>query len=153
MDVLLDNCTNFGRLYWLFVDVPPLRLMHIGKREVLGLIELMEGRFDERFMFDPQAFGLEGGVSSNVDPQQQYGIRGKVPKAPSAKLKDTRSLQADELGFEKDFKMRSTENYLKANSEDPAHPLTLFRVSGCLHTIRQKHWTLVHKLDVDTVNR
>ena len=92
MDVLLDDCTNFGRLYWSFVDVPPLRLMHIGKKEVLGLIELMEGRFDELFVFDPQAFGLEGGVSGNVDPQQQYGVRGKVPKAPSNKLKETRSL-------------------------------------------------------------
>ena len=139
MDILLDESTNFGCLYWSFVDVPLLRLMHVGKKEVLSLIELMEGRFDELFMFDPQAFGLEGGVSSNVDPQQQYGIRGKVPKAPSAKLKDTRSLQADELGFENDFEMRSTENYLKANSKDPNHPLTLFRVIGRFYTIGQKH--------------
>ena len=139
MDVLLDESTNFGCLYWSFVDVPQLRLMHVGKKEVLGLIELMEGRFDELFVFDPQAFGLEGGVSSNVDPQQQYGIRGKVPKAPSAKLKETRSLQADELGFENDFEMRNTENYLKANSEDPNHPLTLFHVSGRFYTIDQKH--------------
>ena len=86
-------------------------------------------------MFDPQAFGQEGGVSGNVDPQQQYGIRGKVPKAPSAKLKETRSLQADELGFENDFEIRSIENYLKANSEDPNHPLTLFRVSRHFYTI------------------
>ena len=88
-----------------------------------------------------------------MDPQQQYGVRGKVPKAPAAKLKDTRSLQADKLGFENDYEMRNTENYLKANSEDPAHPLTLFRVSGCLHTIRRKYWTLVYKLDVNTVNQ
>ena len=134
---MLDESTNFGRLYWAFVDVPPLRLMHIGKKEVLGLIDLMEGRFDELFMFDPQAFGLEGEVNVRVDPQQQYGVRGRVPRAPAAKLKDTRSLQADELGFDTDYEMRSLENYLKANSEDPAHPLTLFRVSGRLHNFRR----------------
>ena len=72
-----------------------------------------------------------------MDPQQQYGIRGKVPKAPSSKLKETRSLQADELGFDTDYEMRSLENYLKANSEDPAHPLTLFHVSGCLYNFRR----------------
>ena len=109
--------------------------MHVGKQEVLSLIGLMEGRFDELFVFDPQAFGLEGGVSSNVDPQQQYGVRGKVPKAQSTKLKEVRSLRADELGFENDFEMRSTENYLKANSKDPNHPLTLSHVSECLYTI------------------
>ena len=134
---MLDESANFGRLYWAFVDVPPLRLMHIGKKEVLGLIDLMEGRFDKLFVFDPQAFGLEGGVNIRVDPQQQYGVRGRVPKAPAAKLKDTRSLQADELGFDTDYEMRSLENYLKANSKDPAHPLTLFRVSGHLHNFRR----------------
>ena len=134
---MLDESANFGRLYWAFVDVPPLWLMHIGKKEVLGLIDLMEGRFDELFVFDPLAFGLEGGVNVRVDPQQHYGVRGRVPKAPAAKLKDTRSLQADELGFDMDYEMRSLENYLKANSEDPAHPLTLFRVSGCLHNFRR----------------
>ena len=134
---MLDKSTNFGCLYWAFVDVPSLWLMHIGKKEVLGLIDLMEGQFDELFMFDPQAYGLAGEVSSNVDPQQQYGIRRKVPKAPSSKLKETRSLQADELGFDTDYEMRSLENYLKANSEDPAHPLTLFRVSGRLYNFRR----------------
>ena len=113
--------------------------MHVCKKEVHGLIELMESRFDELFIFDPQAFGLEGGVSSNVDPQQQYGVRGKVPKAPSNKLKETRYLRADELEFADNFEMRNTENYLKANSEDPAHPLTLFHVSGRLYLIGRKH--------------
>ena len=113
--------------------------MHVGKKEVLGLIVLMGGRFDELFVFDPQAFGLEGGVSGNVDPQQQYGVRGKVPKAPSNKLKESRSLRADELGVADDFEMRNTETYLKANSEDPAHPSTLFHESRRLYTIGQKY--------------
>ena len=128
---MLDESTNFGHLYWAFVEVPPLRLMHIGKKEVFGLIDLMEGRFDELFAFDPEA------SSTQVDPQQEYGVRGKVPKAPAAKLKETRSLQADELGFDTDYEMRSLENYLKANSKDSAHPLTVFRVSGCLHNFRR----------------
>ena len=43
LGIMLDESTNFGHLYWAFVDVPPLQLMHIGKKEVLGLIDLMEG--------------------------------------------------------------------------------------------------------------
>ena len=76
--------------------------------------------------FDRKAYGLEGEISSNVNPQEQYGVKGKTPKALPCKLKETRSLRADELGCDDDFKLRSTENYLKANSEDPSHLLTLF---------------------------
>ena len=84
---MLDKSANFGCLYWVFVDVPPLQLMHIGKKEVLGLIDLMEGRFDELFVFDPQAFGLEGGVNIRVDPQQQYGVREGYLKLQQQNLK------------------------------------------------------------------
>ena len=74
---MLDESTNFGCLYWAFVDVPPLQLMHIGKKEVLGLIDLMDGRFDKLFVFDPQAFGLEGGVcrTVKVTDTEPYYIR------------------------------------------------------------------------------
>ena len=128
-----DECTKTGRFHWLFVEVPPLRLMHIGKKETLGLIDLMEGRFDELLLFDPAAFGVPGNVSGQIDPQQLYGVRGKLPKLPPQRMKEQRSLRSDELGFDHDFELKSTEDYLKANSEDPQHPLTLFRVSGRLY--------------------
>ena len=125
---------KIGRFHWSFVDAPPLRLMHIGKKETLGLIELMEGRFDELFLFDPAMYGMEGQVGGQIDPQQQYGVRGKLPKLPPQKLKEQRSLRSDEMGFDHDFELKATEDYLKANTADPTHPLTLFRVSGHLYT-------------------
>ena len=82
---MLDESTNFGRLYWAFVDVLPLQLMHIGKKEVLGLIDLMEGRFDELFLFDPQAFGLEGEVNIRVGPTAAVWSQGKGTKSSSSK--------------------------------------------------------------------
>ena len=111
--------------------------MHVGKKEVLALIELMEGRFDELLLFDPSLYGLEGRPSTQVDPQQRYGVRGKVPKPPPKKLKDVRTLRSDNLGFQHQYELKATEDYLRANSEDPAHPLTLFSVG------RRLYWTLV----------
>ena len=65
-------------MYLTFVEVPPLWHMHIGKREVLALIDLMEDEWDRLMIFDPSAFGLEGGVAPSVDPQQQYGVKGLI---------------------------------------------------------------------------
>ena len=59
LDVSSDISTKFGRLYSTFVDAPPLQLMHIGKQEVLGLIDLMEDEWDQLLVFDPAAYGLK----------------------------------------------------------------------------------------------
>ena len=113
----------------MFVEAPPLRLMHLGKAEVLGLIDLMEEEWDQLMVFDPVVFGLEGSIDPTLDPQQQWGIHGVLPKKPSGKLKLERSLVADNFGFANTYEYKQTEAYLKANSEDPNNPLTMFGVS------------------------
>ena len=54
--------------------------MHLGKAEVLGLIDIMEDEWDQLMVFDPAAFGLEGTIDPSLDPQQQWGIHGVFPK-------------------------------------------------------------------------
>ena len=112
----------------MFVEVPPLQLMHIGKREVLALINLMEDAWDTLMLFDPSAFGLEGGVDPSVDPQQQYGVKGIMPRMPSKKFQDERTLRSNHLGFQSHYELLATEAYLKANSAVPSQPLTMFEV-------------------------
>ena len=136
-----DVCTYFGHLYPMFVEVPPLRLMHIGKREVLALIDLMEDEWDTLMLLDLSAFGLEGGVDPSVDPQQQYGVKGVMPWMPAKKLQDERTLRSNHLGFQSQYELLATEAYLKANSAEPSQPLTIFEV-------RLKYLTFALKLDV-----
>ena len=131
LDVSSDVSTKFGRLYSTFVDAPPLRLMHIGKQEVLGLIDLMEDEWDQLLVLDPAAYGLKGTIDPTVDPQQVRGVHGVMVKKPAKKLKEQRSLTADNLGFCDTFEYKWTEAYLKANSEDANNPLTMFPVSRC----------------------
>ena len=103
--------------------------MHLGKAEVLGLIDIMEDEWDQLMVFDPTVFGLEGSIDPSLDPQQQWGIHGVLPKKPAGKLKLERSLAADNFGFANTYEYKQTEAYLKANSEDPNNPLTMFGVS------------------------
>ena len=123
---------TFGRFYWTFVDLQPIKLRHIGKKECLGLIDLMEERWDELMIFDPAAYGLEGQIATDLDPQQERGIKGIVPKAPPKKYQQVNSVRSLHLGFADEYELRATEGYLKANSAD-GMPLTLFPVSGRLY--------------------
>ena len=67
------------------------------------------------------------------------------PKKPAGKLKLERSLAANNFGFANTYKFKQTEAYLKANSEDPDNPLTMFGVSDvCLGDCTQ--------LDISTLN-
>ena len=129
LDVVLDECTNFGCLYPMFVDVPPLRLTHVGKKEVLGLIDLMEDEWDQLMLFDPAIHGLAGEIDTSYDPQQEYGIRGSMPaRMPAKKLMEERTLRSNHLAFQSQYELLATEAYLKANSENPNRPLSLFEV-------------------------
>ena len=114
----------------------PLKLRHIGKKEALGLISLMEERWDELMLFDPSAYGLQGSIATDRDPQQIYGVRGVVPKALAKKLLETNTVRSLHLGFANEYELGSTENYLKANGTKET-PLTIFPVSGRLY------WTFV----------
>ena len=102
--------------------------MYIGKHEVLALIDLMEDEWDTLMLFDPSAFGLEGEVDPSVDPQQQYGVKGVMPRMPSTKLQEERTLRSNHLGFQSQYESIATEAYLKANSAVPSQPLTIFEV-------------------------
>ena len=128
----MDISTKTGRSYWTFVDLRPIKLRHVGKKEVLGLIELLEGRWDELMLFDPSAYGLSGKIPTDRDPQQQHGVQGKVPRKPSQNLKETYTVRSQQLGFADQYELKATEAYLKANS-DPNNPLILFAVSGRLY--------------------
>ena len=103
--------------------------MHIGKCEVLALINLTEDEWDRLMIFDPSAFGLEGGVDPSVDPQQQYGgFKGIMPRMPAKKLQEERTLRSNHLGFQSQYELLATEAYLKANSAEPSQLLTIFEV-------------------------
>ena len=128
LDESPDVCTKNKCLYPTFVEVPPLWLMHFGKREVLALIDLMEDEWDRLMIFDPSAFGLEGGVDPSVDPEQQYGVKGIMPRMPAKKLQEERTLRPNHLGFQSQYELLATEAYLKANSVEPSQPLTIFKV-------------------------
>ena len=114
----------------------PLKLRHIGKKEALGLISLMEECWDKLMLFDPSAYGLQGSIATDRDPQQLYGVKGVVPKAPAKKLMETNTVRSLHLGFTNEYELRSTENYLKANSVKET-PLTIFPVG------RRLYWTNV----------
>ena len=83
-------------------------------------------------IFDPAAYGLEGQIATDLDPQQERGIKGIVPKAPPKKYQQVNSVRSLHLGFADEYELRVTEGYLKANSA-VGTPLTLFPVSGRLH--------------------
>ena len=114
---------------WTFVELPDLQLRHVGKKECLALIDLMEDRWDQLMLFDPSLYGLSGSISTQHDPQQVYGVRGNMPKPPPKKLKDCNSLRGQTLGFANEYELKMTESYLKANSPEDLQ-LTIFPVSG-----------------------
>ena len=83
-------------------------------------------------IFDPAAYGLEGEIATDWDPQQQCGVKGIVPKAPPKKFQQVNTVRSLHLGFADEYELRATEGYLKANSA-PDMPLTIFPVSGRLY--------------------
>ena len=99
---------------WTFVELPDLQLRHVGKKECLALIDLMEDRWDQLMLFDPSLYGLSGSISTQHDPQQVYGVRGS--RRIAKKLKDCNSLWGQTLGSANEFELKMTEAYLKANS-------------------------------------
>ena len=92
----------------------------------------MEDRWDKLMIFDPAAYGLEGGAAGGLDPQQERGIKGIVPKVPPKKYQQVNTVRSLHLGFADEYQLRTTEGYLKANSAG-GMPLTLFLVSGRLY--------------------
>ena len=113
----------------MFVELPDLWLWHVGKKECLALIDLMEDRLDQLMLFNPTLYGLSGSASTQHDPQQDYGVRGTMPKAPSKRFLDCNSLRGQTFWFANEYELKMTEAYLKANSPENLQ-LTIFPVSG-----------------------
>ena len=137
----------------MIVDLQPIRLRHIGKKECLGLIDLMEDRWDELMIFDLAAYGLEGELAGGLDPQQECGIKGTVPKAPPKKYQHVNTVRSLHLGFADEYQLRATEGYLKANSTEGL-PLKIFPVSGRLYRmfVQYSGRLYIVNLDVCTIN-
>ena len=69
----------------MVVDLQLLKLRHISKKEALGLISLMEERWDELLLFDPSAYSLQGSIatdrSSTIIWCKRGGTKGSSKEA------------------------------------------------------------------------
>ena len=107
------------------------------------MLSLLEDRWDDLMTFDPQLFGQAGTVSSyKSDPSQKFSIRSTMPKStPPKKLEQIQNQESESHLMELVYAPRSCQQYLKVNSANPKCPLTMFLVSGRLHS------TIVKSLD------
>ena len=66
---------------FVLIDPPPIKLFHIGRKEVNGTLSLLEDKWDELMTFDPKLYGQAGEVSAfTSDPSQEVGVRSTMPK-------------------------------------------------------------------------
>ena len=122
---MVDVCT--------LTAVPsPVKLFHTGRKEVEGLISLLEVRWDTLMLWDPQQFDLPGDIPDpTTDPMQLHKIRSKVPRSNLPhKLKEVQNQESESFLMESVYELKSAQNYLKLNSADPNVPWTMFPVSG-----------------------
>ena len=112
------------------------------------MISLMEGKWDELMVFDPQLFGEPGEVPAyTTDPSQQFGVKSLVPKnSPPQKFKNIQNQESESHLLSSVYELKAVQQYLKVNSKDPDCPLTLFPVSG------RFYWTKVDFLDENTIH-
>ena len=100
------------------------------------MLSLLEDRWDDLMTFDPQLFGQAGAVPSYTsDPSQKVGIRSTMPKStPPKKLEQIQNQESESYLMESVYELKACQQYLKVNSANPECPLTMFPVSGCLHS-------------------
>ena len=131
------ECTHFRQFHWTFVLVDPLpiKLFQIGRKEVDGMLSLLEECWDDLMTFDPQLFGQAGTVPSfTSDPSQKFDVRSTTPKGtPPKKLEQIQIQESESHLMASVYELKSCQQYLKVNSADPECPLTIFPVGGCLH--------------------
>ena len=82
---------------FVLVDPRPIKLFHIGRKEVDGMLSLLEDRWDDLMTFDPQLFGQAGTVPSfTSDPSQKFVIRSTMPKGtPPKKLEQIQNQESE----------------------------------------------------------
>ena len=101
------------------------------------MLSLLEDRWDDLMTFDPQLFGQEGAVPSYTsDPSQKIGIRSTMPKStPPKKFEQVQNQESESFLMESVYELKACQQYLKVNSANPEYPLTMFPVSGLLHSM------------------
>ena len=111
------------------------------------MLSLLEDRWDDLMTFDPKLFGQAGAVPSYTsDPSQKFGIRSTMPKStPPKKLEQIQNQESESHLMESVYELKSCQQYLKVNPANPKCPLTMFPVSGCLHS------TILMFLDKNTL--
>ena len=109
-----------------------MKLFHTGRKEIEGLISLLEIKWDQLMLWDPALYGLEGDLPAHTtDPMQEHNIRSKVPKSNIAhKLKQVQNQESESFLMESVYELKTAQNYLKANSAKAETPWTMFPVSG-----------------------
>ena len=120
---------------FVLVDPPLIKLFHIGRREVDGMLSLLEDKWDELMTFDPKLFGQAGKVPAfTSDPSQEVGVRSTMPKTtPPRKLEQIQNQESESHLMSSVFELISCQQYLKVNSADPECPLMIFPVGGRLY--------------------
>ena len=106
---------------WTFVELPPLKLFHLGRREVEECIYLMEDKWDELMLFDASMYDENAkshvADASHWDPTQVYGVHGKMPHTIGDQWKQVRTQRSDELSFTSEYELKRLEAYLKLNQK------------------------------------
>ena len=83
--------------------------------------------------------------SYTSDPSQKVGIRSTMPKStPPKKLEQIQNQESKSYLMESVYELKACQQYLKVNSANPEYPLTMFPVSGLLHS------TIIKFLDENT---
>ena len=122
----------------MFIDLPDLRLIHYGKKEVLALISLLEPEWDQLMAFGDNLGDKDTTPAATRDPSQRWGVVSTMPKMNvPLKLQQKKTPESDALGLESEYEYRQLVAYLKANSSDPERPFMAFPVS------RQNHWMFI----------
>ena len=66
---------------FVLVDPSPIKLFHIGRKEVDGMLSLLEDKWDKLMTFDPKLFRQAGEVPAYTsDPSQEVGVRSTMLK-------------------------------------------------------------------------
>ena len=100
------------------------------------MLSLLEDCWDDLMTFDPQLFRQAGAVPSYTsDPSQKFGIRSTMPKTtPPKKFEQIQNQESESYLMESVYELKAYQQYLKVNSANPECPLTMFPVSGRLHS-------------------
>ena len=121
-----------GRRLYIISDPSPIKLFHPGRKEVEGLISLLEVKWDRLMLWDPALYNLEGDLPDNTtDPMQEHNMRSKVPKSNLPhKLKQVQNQESESFLMESVYELKAAQNYLKVNFANSDTPWTMFPVSG-----------------------